>query len=253
MQISRSYIDAFTRQLDGLTEHARRTLADDLAGVTDFDDMVGIMKVRMPAYSTMAEALAVEFYAGIRASANVPSEFTPEMPDYFDEERITRDTLAIAAEAAGTGASYAERLGDLAQREINNSANETIRRNTRRDPAKPKCASVPTSSNPCEWCRMRAAAGFIYDQDSDSHSNCKCRLVPGYKGSTSVEGYDSNKYKAEYEKAAEAYHNGDISDELKKKIDKAKARHQAEYDKDDGKVTKKWDDTNAILMVMRRN
>lgn len=251
MQISRAYIDAFTRQLDGLTEHARRTLADDLAGVTDFDGMVGIMKVRMPAYSTMAEALAVEFYAGIRASANVPSEFTPEMPEYFDEERITRDTLAIASEAAGSGASYAERLGDLAQREINNSSNETIRHNVKRDPAKPKCASVPTASNPCEWCRMRASAGFIYDQDSDSHSNCKCRLVPGYKGSTSVEGYDSAKYKKEWDDAAEAYRRGDIDDDLKEKIADAKARHQADYA--EGKVTKKWDDTNAILMVMRRN
>lgn len=250
MQVSRAYIDAFTKQLDGLTAHAKRTLADDLAGVDDFDDIVGIMQARMPAYSTMAEALAVSFYDGIRAEAGVDSDYDAEMADSYDREKMAKDAYAVAAETAASGGSMANNMGDLAQREINNSANEVIRHNAKKDPAKPKCASVPTASNPCEWCRMRASAGFIYDQDSGSHSNCKCRLVPGFKGSDKVEGYDPAPYREEWNAAADAYRSGDIDDELKEKIAEAKARHAQELA--EGRASKPWDDTNAILMVMRR-
>lgn len=249
--ISREYVDAFNAQLDGVSEHAKMMLADQLAGIDagDYERIARIMRLRLSPYTKMSEALACRFYDGIRQAAGAPGDYHAELPEDDGGAKVYRDSYAVAREtvAAGAGAQMAERMGDLAQREIGEAANNAVAHNTRRDPAKPKCASVPTAANPCEWCRMRASAGFIYDQDSDSHNNCKCRLVPGFKGSAKVEGYDPAPYREEWDAAAEAYRSGDIDEDLKEKIAEAKARHNS-----DPNSTKPWDDTNAILMVMRR-
>lgn len=265
-QVSREYIDAFTRRLDAVneaagkvivTETARMRLAENLDFYRRMDDITfeNVMEMldrTCNGATRLSSALACEFYDGIRSGAVLEDGFRAELWDGYDSDRIRGAAYKIMEEVQnGTNtAPLSSLLTDVASREVNNAANETVRRNAKRDPAKPKCASVPTASNPCEWCRMRASAGFIYDQDSGSHNNCKCRLVPGFKGAEKVEGYDPAPYREEWDEAAAAYRSGDIDDDLKEQIAEAEARHAQELA--EGRASKPWDETNAILMVMRR-
>ena len=246
-------MDAFARQVDGLSAGARRQLASQLADVDvyDYERIAAIMRDVCGPYTDMSAALAARFYDGIREAAGAPGEFHAEADSGYDPQKLTAAAKAVAAESAAGGgeAALASLMGAVADREINNASRECVRRNAKRDPAKPRCASVPTGSNPCEWCVMRASAGFVYAQASGSHKNCRCRLVPGFDGSAKVEGYDQSRYERMYYDAADAWRKGDIPDELNERIAAAKERH--ERDLKTGRATKEWDDTNAILMVMR--
>lgn len=251
--ISRAYINAFSRQIDALSEAARQTLASRLADVDvdDYDEVASVMRFVCGPYTNMSAALTAQFYDGIRASANATGKYKAQAISGYDPERLTAAAIAVAEESAsGNGTvPLPSLLGDVVDREINNASRECVRQNAHRDPAKPKYASVPTGSNPCAWCVMRASAGFIYSEDSGSHNNCHCRLVPGFNGSSKVEGYDQKSYEREYDDASEAYRRGDIPDELKERISAAREKHRQDYA--EGKVSKQWDSSNAILMVMR--
>lgn len=252
--ISRAYIDQFSRQIDGLSASARQQLTERLEGVDDFDEVLAVMRDVCGPYTQMSAALAALFYNGIRDASGAPGSYKAEAISGYDEDAMSASALATMSEhVKGNGtATISSLMGDVADREINNASRECVRANCKRDPAKPRYASVPTGSNPCSWCVMRASAGFIYAADSGSHKNCHCRLVPGFNGSAKVEGYNQSAYEDEWYEAANAYRKGDISDELSERIKKAKEEHDKRFnDPNDDGVTKKWDSTNAVLMVMR--
>ena len=97
---------------------------------------------------------------------------------------------------------------------------------------------------------MRASNGYEYPNAAsvESHNNCKCQAVQVY-GDGKIQGYDPKAYEAEYLDARRAWKNGEVSEELQKRIDAAKERHNEAYI--NGQASKRWDDTNAILMVWR--
>ena len=254
MQVSKAYLTNFANNLEKLSQSARNTLVEQLGNVDigNRDEVAAVMRGVCKPYAEMSAALTAQFYDGIRGYSGVTSRYSAEAYSGYDAGEVTAASNAIVAEVeAGTATvSVATLLGDVADRIVNNSSNECVRYNARRDPARPKCAVVPQSANPCEWCVMRASAGFIYDQDSHSHNNCKCRLVPGYGKEPSVEGYNLDGYREQWDSADRAWRNGDIDEELAEEIQAAKERHIAAYNA--GETSKRWDDTNAILMVMRR-
>ena len=249
MQVSASYIAEFSRRLDFLEESAQGTLARLLEDVDldDWDAVAAVVAAVCRPYTTMSAAITAQFYDGIRRAANAPGDYEAEAYSGYEPESAEG---AVKARMR-TGEAPAVASGKIASREVNNASRECVRHNCRRDPARPKYASVPTGANPCAWCVMRASAGFVYDADSGSHDHCKCRLVPGFKGAQSVEGYDQGAYEDEWNEAASAYRSGNISDEMKQRIADAKARHAEDLAA--GRDTKPWDSTNAILMVMREN
>lgn len=56
-------------------------------------------------------------------------------------------------------------------------------------------ARVPADAEACGFCFMISSLGFAYEAkgkspDHPNHPNCRCRVVPGFEGSTSVEGFD---------------------------------------------------------------
>lgn len=249
MQVSAAYVAEFSRRLDALSVSAQGALARLLQGVDadDVDAVAAAVATVCGPYTTMSAAITAQFYDGIRSAANAEGDYEAE--GYSGYEREGAERAVRARVEAGEAAPVAG--GKVVDREVSNASRECVRHNCRRDPAKPKYASVPTNSNPCAWCVMRASAGFVYNADSESHDHCKCRLVPGFKGAQAVQGYDQGAYEDEWNEAARAYRSGDISDEMRQRIADAKARHAEDLAA--GRDTKPWDSTNAILMVMREN
>lgn len=253
-QVSREAIDQLTKNLDALTVSAKNTLAKELKKVdtNDYQQVAGVMRRVCEPYMGMSAAVTAEFYNDLRKAAKAKGTYSAAAESGYDAEAVTSASYSIQKEVIDgrNTMPFEALLGDVLDREINNASRECVVRNCRRDPVKPKYASVPTSPTPCEWCIMRASAGFVYDADSGSHNNCKCRLIPGFEGVTKIEGYNQSEYEDEWNEAAHAYRHNEISEDLQEEIRAAKKKHEEDFEA--GRVTKEWDSTNAILMVMRR-
>lgn len=65
-------------------------------------------------------------------------------------------------------------------------------------------ARVPADAEACGFCFMISSLGFAYSAegtgaDHPNHPNCRCRVVPGFEGRTSVEGFDFAAMRARWE------------------------------------------------------
>lgn len=253
MQVSRAYLDAFNARLDAVNRAAGRAIVaealradleqrlingDSLA----YEDVYFTMRRIVPGATKLAAALTCDFYDGLRDAENIAGDFNAQMYESYTETQIRRTSYAIAKEVAeGTNTRpLAELLSNASTRYTHDSVEKTIRDNTRRDPAKPKYVIVP-SPDACAFCIMRASnKDAIYEESgAESHDNCHCNPMPLFDKST-VEGYNREQYEKEYENARDALKNGELPEDLQRHIDKQREEKG-----------KGFNETNAILMVMR--
>lgn len=262
MKVSSEYIQAFTGQLDKLDENTAKAIRLEIEkrgldqrikdGDADaYTELLRIMRVYVGASSQIASSLAAQYYDGIRVAAGVDGDFDAAQYKTVDVDELQGAVFASAKSYAGgkSSAPLYSLIGDVNSRFTQYAANESVRLNAMKDPAKPRFAIVP---NPmaCEFCRMRAGVGYQYPRKASvhSHNNCKCTAAPVF-GNSTIQGYDPKKYEDDYLAAKRKYKDGDISDELKQRIEDAKKKHQQDYR--DGKTNKRWDESNAVLMVQR--
>lgn len=276
MQVSYAYIQAFVAQLDALnaqagrvivTEAKKRDLERKLSeSELDFEDVYSILASIAPTYSKLASALTCNFYDGIRRGANVPSEFDAEVYGSVSKKDLMASARKVYADVEqGTNTvPLTKLLSDEVTSFTRRASNETVYRNAAKDPAHPRYAVVPSPSA-CVLCQLVAANGYEYPSEQSAqryahsiHDNCNCQATQVY-GDDAIQGYDPKKYEAAYDRALTAYQKGEISDDLARRIEAAKARHEERYeqykrDKEMGIPTVEvppWRDTNAILMVWR--
>lgn len=95
--------------------------------------------------------------------------------------------------------SFANQVGRLARDQVARRANQTTIHNVARDSKKGvRFARIPMGAHTCTFCMMLASRGFVYHtretagEFSHYHSNCRCKVVAGFPG-TSVEGYDPDR------------------------------------------------------------
>lgn len=132
-------------------------------------------------------------------------------------------------------------------------------RQTARAAAKAGYARVPVGET-CAWCLMLASLGYYYRSEKTAlyrdgiepdryHEHCDCIAVP-YNEPGAIEGYDDyNLYFDMYADARDAYYGRDYSDDMARRIEEARDKHDRDYAA--GLTNTKWADTNAILMIMR--
>ena len=207
MQVPRRFVEEYSRGLNSVSEQGRAALREALMAVDWSQDvaavreqLVAIMQRCCGASSTVAARLAAEFYDGLRewcglAGDGFAAEVAP-MRDPGATDGFVR--AAVQGLVDGDGAdAVADRLLDRLDQEVRQSANRCVEANAKRDPKKPKWARVPTGAETCSFCVMLASRGFKYhtkELASHAHAHCDCRVVPGWDGYTSVEGYDPKYY-----------------------------------------------------------
>lgn len=129
-------------------------------------------------------------------------------------------------------------------------------RQTRRAAMKAGYARVPVGET-CAWCLMLASLGYYYRSEETAlgvepdhyHEHCDCIAVP-YNAPDAIDGYDDyNLYFDMYADARDAFYGRDYSDDMARRIEEARERHDRDYAM--GKTDVKWADTNAIVMIMR--
>lgn len=261
-QISAEYVRAFADQLEALnksagkvifTEEKRRLLTQRLIdGEADaFDEVEALMRQICGTYTRLSSALTCHFYDGIRQGANVPGEFKAQQYEQYDREALRETSRACAAEVAQgkNTVPLPELLSGVASREIRVASENTVRKNTRYDPSKPKYCIVP-NAGACAFCQMRASLGYRYDDNSkvESHNHCTCVATPAFPGQK-VQGYDPKIYLDRYDKANNlrrdvASGKKQYDKDLQERIDLAKKNHYVNTDEP-------WRSTNETLIIMR--
>lgn len=162
-------------------------------------------------YSLGSAALAADFYDDERERAGARGRFLAEPVVLDRSEKIRRavawasepmfdDTLTVTPES---------RLAEVVQLETARPNRDTILENRRRDPQSTGWRRV-TSGVGCKFCRMLAARGAVYREDTArfaSHPNCSCTAWPVFRSnddgvSADVLQYTASKRKRSPEESA---------------------------------------------------
>ena len=260
MVIPQKYIDNFTRLLNGISEDAKRRMTQALQRITLDDiavareEIIAAMNAILGPYCKNAAALSATFYDGLRELFGISDGFTAEAISSHDPkatEGAVRSFMRFAVDDNAQALSNAL-LGRI-DYELKKTANECVEQNAIRDPKKPKWARIPTGAETCAFCIMLASRGFDYNSKetaSHAHANCDCRIVPSWDKDPRVENYGErlDEYRQKYERADEL-RRGDMPEELRERIEAAKAEHNERYR--NGQEDAPWSSRNEITMIMR--
>ena len=203
--LPRSIIDAYTEQLDALSDAAREAVAAMLAQV-EYEDIadlreqvIEIMEAVCGASSDMAAAYAAEFYDEARLLA--VGAAIGAAADPVRDPRATEGAVRALVQKVVDGKPFQEFVSALQGRadyEVKRAAGECVKANAASDPMEVRWARVPGGAETCPFCIMLASRGFVYESERTAsekkggghyHESCRCRIVPGFPG-MEVEGYD---------------------------------------------------------------
>lgn len=207
----RDEITRFSTGVDKATALAVRDL-EKFWWLLDFDTpaqareaVLDFVPKLVSVYGDVAGAAALQWYEELRAKASrkLP-EYTPTISPGVPEEDIRSVVRAHAGafwEGDPWGALEAVKKG--VDTWVKYSGRDTIARNVKLDPAKPRFARVP-SGKTCAFCSMLASRGWVYHSEetagavSKFHEHCDCQIVPSWEHKDAhVRGFDPD---ADYER-----------------------------------------------------
>ena len=205
-------LEYLTSQINSISSEAQaavmRVLGQiDWTDVTTAREVVveAVQSVLGPATDLAAQA-AAEFYDAARElclgeamGATAQSGYVPEATDGAIRAGVQK---VVDGRPLGVFNDFVLQRVDY---ELKLAAARCAIANGRADPARPRFARVPTGAETCEFCLMLASRGFVYHSESTAsmghvHSDCDCRIVPGWEG-MGVEGYDTQAIYDEWQSA----------------------------------------------------
>lgn len=163
------------RRTSGVWESRRLQLLDTAPEVVGF-------------YSEGAAALAADFYDDSRSAVKVKSRFAADAV-VLDRAVKIRRGIAWASFPLSLNDvdAAAGRLAEIMRSEVVRPYRDTILTNRRADADAVGWRRV-TSAGACGFCRMVAAKGAVYRDDTAyfaAHDNCGCTAAPVFRGGES--------------------------------------------------------------------
>lgn len=160
-------------------------------------------------YGNASAAISAEMYDAIALlqGANViPAELEPN-PTFHEVAKTINGVLKTSQNA--------EELSSAVGRLVKQTGTRTTMRNARRDNA--QFAWVP-SGDTCAFCIALAANGWQNARKKDHkehiHSNCDCTYAIRFDNTSTVQGYDPEKYYEQLNDAALKYPNEELEMEF---------------------------------------
>lgn len=213
-RLTRAYCKAINRQGAAAERSARAALRAYLeenpdATVADVRDFA--IEVVMSAGELYGGACS---QAAFELQDEIAYEFGAKHPDlkgWYYVPNIEQVTEAVHYKAAhlvdGEARTFVEEIAKAARYHAEQGANATMAQTARKQARTDKrrrrkgaerdgvrFARVPQGAEPCEFCRMLAARGFVYLSEESAgeffefHKGCTCKAVPGY-WDAQLEGY----------------------------------------------------------------
>lgn len=229
--ISRELFERYAKAIDAnadLLQAAVAQLEAKLSGIPPSEAEAALTAAYMALvarYGSFAAAIAVDFYTRQREASGVSSVFVPELSGTAPAWALRWDVSD--AYSGRDLAKAVEKLGGRSVQRVMEQADDTLLRNARRDPARPKWALIP-HAGACGWCAMLASNGFVYASEATAgksrHPHCRCRPVVDFDGDPLLEGYDCSRYEKEYLKARKA-----VEQDAREKWDAMSDEERAAY------------------------
>lgn len=271
-------VQRYAKTLQRVSQKARDEFLDAAAKV-DFsdwasaaDELRAIVDAIVRKYGLAAAELGAQWYefcregefdsrytaiVGDTSRYNARSDANAAIDKLFGG-KLTTDGLVDAL--AGVVANQTQKQArDTILENLQDDRLEAIRRGDRKVAARMGYARVPVGGT-CAFCLMLASQGFVYSSKQSAiykkdggkfHQGCDCVAVPFHEAG-GIPGYGERlvEYDSMYRRADNARRSGDLPDELKERIRKARDEHRRAYEA--GETTDRWDPTlNENLIIMR--
>ena len=207
------------------------------------DELLEAVPALVREYGEMAAVVAAEWYEEIRA-AQIGGAYVARLGTILPEAApITSVRYAaghlfdrVLETVDGVGnlvtlkkpADHAKALAVLSgslQRHVLYSSRDTVARNVRLDPARPRFGRIPSGAKTCAWCEIMSSRGFVYyteasagDSDGtgfgdDFHDSCDCQVVAEFdRERHHIEGYDPDAMYDRYLAARKESGSGDVNE-----------------------------------------
>ena len=181
-QIPRSVIDSTTRMLNSVSDECRGRLRDALMRLDYTQDVatiraqaVALMEGYCGLASDTAAYIAAQLYDGVREMEL--GEAMGALAESGRDPAATEGAVRAFADKLVDGdvEGFVSACLDRLDYELKVAASQTVLRNARRDPRRPRFARVPAGGETCRFCLMLAGRGFAYRNEaaaSHAHANC---------------------------------------------------------------------------------
>lgn len=199
MRITATAWAAYTRQLAKLNKKAGQLMADYLAahGTEDTDALIAYAHALVTKYGEGSAELACQMYDAMAAAAKagVPAAEPAEPASYGDVARMVQATKASPPQMQRGVSRLVKRAGA-----------DTTLKNALRDGA--EWAWIPQGDT-CAFCLTLASRGWQKASQAaikgghaeHIHANCDCEYAIRFDGTSTVAGYDPDKYLRQYRAA----------------------------------------------------
>lgn len=253
-------IQSFDNVSKQLTQAAIDEFLGEISPGMSYEAVIDVAVTVAEKFAFLGAELGAQWYDLCTQLAGVDAEPA-------ELQQSDQDTLRAKAEA--TVSKSQETFGKTFEYYMQNVINDSIRltggANLRRDYNRGlvpgKWARVPVGET-CAWCLMLASQGAWYLSEESAigdgdhyHNGCNCKAVY-HADAESIKGYSGQlgRYKAMYYDAENIRLANELGrepypEELQKRIDDARAIHEAKYEADE--TDKKWTQYNEDLIIMR--
>ena len=218
MQIPRPMLDGYLHVLNAQSDAARAEAFEEVSNIIELWDGKDIAKLRYETINALdgilepatdgAAALAADFYDHIRDMQGIESRYSAEAVSCRNARATGGAVRAFVENVRETGDTdkFLNNVLSRVDYEVRRSALECTKRNSDRDPAKPRYGRVPSGTETCGFCLMLASFGFncnSVEAASHTHEHCDCLIVSNY-GNASVQGYHPDVMDGNRKKCLEA-------------------------------------------------
>lgn len=253
-------IQSFDNVSKQLTQAAIDEFLGEISPGMSYEAVIDVAVTVAEKFAFLGAELGAQWYDLCTQLAGVDAE---------PAELQQSDQDALRAKAEATVSKSQETFGKTFEYYMQNVINDSIRltgdANLRRDYNRGlvpgKWARVPVGET-CAWCLMLASQGAWYltkesalGDGNHYHNGCNCVAVY-HSDAESIKGYSGQlgRYKAMYYDAENIRLANELGrehypEELQKRIDDARAIHEAKYEADE--TDKKWTQYNEDLIIMR--
>lgn len=203
--IPRQAVDYLTTQINTLSVDAQNKVLNVLQqipwtpdNIADCRDIViEAVQLVLPEYTTLSAQASADFYDAAR-ELSVGKPMGAVAYSGYDEAK-TNGAIHAFVQRIVDG-NKVQSFNDAVLQRIDyelklSAANSTVY-NGERDDRSVRYARVPSGAETCDFCLMLASRGFVYRSQATAlshvHSDCDCRIIPGWSGDE-VEGYDPSE------------------------------------------------------------
>lgn len=242
MKITSNQWGDYINKLSTLNSRGSKLVQDwiDKHGTEDVDALIDYCYKVIARYGTASAELTASMYEAIAQAEEVfiqPAELA-EIASYGDAAKAVQGSLLQSPSG--------QLVKQAVSRQIKLASADTLAKNALRDGA--EWAWIP-SGDTCPFCLMLASQGWVKASKKalknghckHIHANCDCTYAVRFDSSTTVAGYDPDRYLADYEGA-----------EGNKPREKLNAMRRERYEANKGKINAQKRAAYAVRVENKR-